>query len=92
MAIAMLLVMFPIVIGTVETALVSQANVSVLLAIWLIQVSIQIVNTFLFKKKRSNYLLCYLGLKTAKGPFGLRVRLPYVYHTRWRLRTVLFYC
>ena len=29
-----------------------------------------------------------LGPETAKGPFGLRVKLPPVYHTRWRLHTV----
>ena len=29
-----------------------------------------------------------LGQKTAKGPFGLRVKLPPVYHIRWRLHTV----
>ena len=29
-----------------------------------------------------------LGQETAKGPFGLRVKLPPVYHTRRRLHTV----
>ena len=29
-----------------------------------------------------------LGQETAKGPFGLRVKLPPVYHTRRRLQTV----
>ena len=29
-----------------------------------------------------------LGQETAKGPFGLRVKLPPVNHTRWRLHTV----
>ena len=29
-----------------------------------------------------------LGQETAKGPFGLRVKLPPVYHTRWRFHTV----
>ena len=29
-----------------------------------------------------------LGQETAKGPFGLRVKLPPVYHTRQRLHTV----
>ena len=28
------------------------------------------------------------GQETAKGPFGLRVKLPPVYHTRWRIHTV----
>ena len=30
------------------------------------------------------------GQETAKGLFGLRVKLPPVYHTRWRLQTVPF--
>ena len=29
-----------------------------------------------------------LGQETAKGPFGFRVKLPPVYHTRRRLHTV----
>ena len=29
-----------------------------------------------------------LGQETAKGPFGLRVKLPPVYHTRRRLHAV----
>ena len=31
-----------------------------------------------------------LGQETAKGPFGLRVKLPPVYYTRQRLHTVPF--
>ena len=31
-----------------------------------------------------------LGQETAKGPFGLRVKLPPAYHTRRRLHTVPF--
>ena len=31
-----------------------------------------------------------LGQETAKGPFGLRVKLPPFCHTRWRLHTVPF--
>ena len=34
------------------------------------------------------YLPTCLGQETAKGPFGLRVKLPPVYHTRRRLHTV----
>ena len=36
------------------------------------------------------YSPSWLGQETAKGLFGLRVKLPPVYHTRWRLYTVLF--
>ena len=28
--------------------------------------------------------------ETVKGPFGLRVKLPPVYHTQWRLHIVPF--
>ena len=31
------------------------------------------------------YLASCLGQEKAKGPFGLRVKLPPVYHLRWRL-------
>ena len=34
------------------------------------------------------YLPSYLGQKTAKWLFGLRVKLPPVYRTRWRLHTI----
>ena len=43
-------------------------------------VVIEIVITF--------YSPSCLGQETAKGPFGLRVKLPPVYHTRQRLHTV----
>ena len=34
------------------------------------------------------YSQSYFGQKAAKGTFGPRVKLPPVYHTRWRLHTV----
>ena len=34
------------------------------------------------------YSPSYLDHETAKGPLGLRVKLPPVYHTQWRLHTV----
>ena len=34
------------------------------------------------------YLPSCLGQETAKGPFGLRVKLPPVYHTQRKLHTV----
>ena len=33
------------------------------------------------------YLPSCLGQETVKGPFGLQVKLPPVYHTRWRIHT-----
>ena len=44
------------------------------------QFTIVIVITF--------YSPSFLGLETEKEPFGLRVKSPPVYHSRWRLHTV----
>ena len=33
-----------------------------------------------------------IGQETEKGPLGLQVKLPPVYHTRCRLHTLPFYC
>ena len=37
------------------------------------------------------YSPIYLGQETAKGPFGVRVKLPPLYHTRWRLHYIPFF-
>ena len=48
-------------------------------------------HVLVFWNKMLEENLCYLGQETAKGPFGLQVNLPPVYHTWWRVHTVYFY-